>query len=938
MTSRFGSFLLAVALAAGLAAPQALAGVAGKVAGKVIDQDSGAGLAAANVVLVGTLYGASTDDNGNYYILNVPAGSYDLRVDYIGFKSFVLRNVKVSPDLTTRVPLALEATALELGTETIVIAERELIQPSITNSYRVTSGEEIEDAPIRGYQQAVAISAGVVSDDEGDMHFRGGRGNEIAFYVDGVLQNDLLSGNNNTDVSSGAIEEVSVQNGGFNAEYGYAMSGIVNVVTKSGRQDWTGRVEAVTDAAAGDWANTLSFGYNLVNASAGGPLGTDKLTLFGSVEYENTDDKNPSPITVSDGGILGHNSLESLNGTAKLTYKPSESFSLQASYLRSQRDQLDYTTVSRTLNEGDAWKYNLDHAPRIEDYTNNVGLKATLFFGDATFAEVRGSFFQTDYQRGDGLFFDDLVLYEGFGSEFDSTGLFYKSSTSFDDYLHRNSQKYEVGASIVHQFTDIFTAGFDHEIKTGVEYQQHTLRSYRNASPSKGQDADGYKDVDAYGYDKNGKEYDGNDDFTELLSAPKEPLLFAAYLQDKMEFEDLIVNAGIRFDYLDSKTNIFKNLSNELQVDKTLDLARAGGDTLQLDEEDFEPAAASTQISPRVGVSFPVSERTNFHLNYGRFFQQPNLNDLYSGLAWYDILLVQSAFAAQVGNPNLEAQRTTAYEVGLKHEISDGMMVDATAFYRDTEGLINLASQDGKPSGFIAPFNLDVGTNKGVDLVFEMLRRNKLSARASYTLSFAQGTGSSDNSTFNNVWLDFETAKTTKALDFDQRHTFNVALDLRNRDGEGPRLLDMHPLENAGLNFIIQGGSGLAYTATDIHNAMDLGSVPRFEPVEGINQSYRPWNARVDMKANREFSTAGANANLYVEVLNLFNRANAVDIYTATGTATDDGYLGSAAAEALVSTLEMDPDLYRAQYSDRLSNPFFWDIPRLVRVGLVLSF
>ncbi len=643
MISRFGTYLLAVALAAGLAAPQALAGVAGKVAGKVTDQDSGAGLAAANVVLVGTLYGSSTDDNGNYYILNVPAGSYDLRVDYIGFKSFVLRNVKVSPDLTTRIPIALEATALELGTETIVIAERELIQPSITNSYRVTSGEEIEDAPIRGYQQAVAISAGVVSDDEGDMHFRGGRGNEVAFYVDGVLQNDLLSGTNNTDVSSGAIEEVAVQNGGFNAEYGYAMSGIVNVVTKSGREEWTGRVEAVTDAAAGNWANTLSFGYNLFNASAGGPLGSDNLTFFGSVEYQNTDDKNPSPISVSDGQFLHHNSTERLNGTAKLTYKPTESFSLQASYLRSQRDQLDYTTVSRTLNEGDAWRYNANHAPRIEDYTNNFGLKATLFFGDATFAEVRGSFFETDYQRGDGVFFDDLAAYQGFGSDFDSTGLYYKAGTSFDDYLHRNSQKYELGASIVHQFTDIFTTGFDHEIKTGVEAQQHTLRSYRNAFPSGGTSS-----IDAYGYDAGGDKYDGQDDFADLLSGPKEPILFAYYVQDKMEFEDLIVNAGVRFDYLDSKSDIFKNLSSEPQVGVKLPIA--GADQV-LSADDLESNTASTQISPRVGISFPVSEQTHFHLNYGRFFQQPNLNDLYSGLAWYNKLIIQPGFAAQVVIP-----------------------------------------------------------------------------------------------------------------------------------------------------------------------------------------------------------------------------------------------------------------------------------------------
>lgn len=930
MTMRFGRFLVALALAVGLAAPNAFAGVAGKVSGKVTDQDSGDGLIAANVSLVGTLHGATTDDNGNFFILNVPAGRYDLRIDYLGYKSYIVRNVKVSPDLTTKVPVVLEAAPLDIGAETIVIAERELIQPNITNSYRVSTGQEIDEAPIRGYQEAVAVNAGVVSDEGGDLHFRGGRGNEVAFYVDGVLQNDLLSGNNNTEVASGAIEEVAVQNGGFNAEYGYAMSGIVNVVTKSGREKWTGRVETATDAVAGNWAETMSFGYNLVNASAGGPLGTDQLTIFGSIEYLSTDDKDPSPVTVNDGKILGHNALERVNGTAKLTYKPTDSFAMQASYLRSQRKEEDYTTVGRFVHHGDAWRFNQEHSPKTEDYTNNLALKSTLFFGQATFAEAQFSWFETDFQNGDGVFFDDLAAYRGNGSTSDEDGLYYTPGASFDDYLHRNSRKWEVRASLVHQFTDVITEDFNHEVKSGVEFQQHTLRSYRNAFPSQGN-----KDIDSYGYDHAGNKYDGGDNFDDLLSAPKEPILFSYYLQDKMEFEDLIVTAGLRFDYLDSKSQLFKTLSNTPAPLDTLPLA--GADQV-IDKTDFEDNSASTQFSPRLGVSFPVSEQTHFHLNYGRFFQQPNLNDLYSGLAWYNKLITQPGFAAQVGNPNLEAQRTTAYEVGVKHEPSDGMMLDLTVFYRDTQGLINLVNQPGDPAGFIAPFNVDVGTNKGMDLAFEMLRRNKISARASYTLSYATGTGSSDNSTFNNVWQSYDTAKTTKALDFDQRHTFLLAFDLRNRTKEGPMLLDTHPLQNAGMNFIVRGGSGLAYTPTTVHNAVDLGASLRYDPIAAINSAYRPWNVRVDMKMNKEFKVSSGSANLYVEVLNLFNRENPIDVYTGNGTSADDGYLGTAAAAAQIATLQVDEAEFTSRYQDRLSNPYFWDIPRIVRAGLILGF
>ena len=939
MTRNITRFIVAVFLVSAMAT-NSLAGVAGKVAGAVTDTDSGNALVAANVALVGTPYGATTTDDGRYHILNVPAGRYELRVDYIGFKSYIVQEIRVSPDLTTRVDVALEATTLDVG-ETVVVAERELIQPSITNSYRITSGEEIENAPLRGYQDAVAVNAGVVSDEDGSLHFRGGRGNEVAFYVDGVLQNDLLTGSNLTDVSNGAIEEVSVQNGGFNAEYGYAMSGIVNVVTRSGGSEWSGRLEALSDGIA-DVANSRSFGHTIVNASVGGPLAGDKLRFFGSVESQDLADKDPSPVTVAEEDTyLTHNDRQRINATARVTYKPTDSFSLAASFVRSQRDENRYY---------ESWKYNLEHAPRIADYTNNFSLKGTYFLGQNTFAEAQVSMFETDYQVGDGTFFDDLDAYVGNRSgegpslveedslgnpilitnRIDETGLYYLDGAAYDDYLHRNSQNVGFRADLVHQAVDVFTSGFDHEIKTGVDVQSHTLRSYRNAFPTGGSQT-----IDAYGYNRDGELYDGADDFDDYLSAAKTPLLFAYYIQDKMEYEDLIVNAGLRFDYLDSQSDIFKNLSSEPQPGVPLDLS---GDDQVLGADDFESNTPSTQVSPRIGVSFPVSDVTHFHLNYGSFFQQPNLNDLYSGLGWYNQLILSGGFAAQVGNPNLEAQRTTAYEVGVKHEPSEGMMVDVTVFYRDTDGLINLANQDGSPVGFIAPFNVDAGTNKGVDLTFEMLRRNKISARASYTLAFASGTGSSDNSTFNNVWLGYETAKTTKALDYDQRHTFFAALDIRNKSGEGPAMGNSRPLENAGVNFIVRGGSGLAYTPTNVHNAVDLGSVPRYEPTAGINSSYRPWSFRVDMKANKEFEAIGTQANAYVEVLNLFDRENILDVYTGTGTAEDDGYLGTNVADAQIEALGVSEADFTARYRDRLSDPAFYDIPRLVRAGLILSF
>lgn len=936
MTVYMGRALLTLAL--GLAAPQALAGSAGKVAGKVLDRDSGEPLVAANVTLVGTRHGASASENGDFFVLDVPAGSYDIRVDYIGYKSSVVQGVKISSGLTTRVEIALKATMLDVGAITATVAAKELARPGITSSFRETSGEEICEAPLRGYQESVAVNAGIVVDAHGGHHLRGGRSNEVAFYVDGVFQNDLFSGGNNIDVMLGSIDEISVESGGFSAEYGHAMSGVVNVITKSGREAWSGRVETASDVLAGGWANTMSFGYKLVNGSIGGPLlPNGKLAFFGSVELQHEEDNDPSPVSVRDNDLLGHNDAQKINGAAKLTYRPTEDFSLEASYLRSQRDQNDYALASRFGSQGDAWRHNLEHAPRTEDCTANFALQGTLLIGEATLVESQVSFFSADFQRGDGVYFDDLKAYLGNdrgedGERLDATGSFFEKGAAFDDYLHRDSQYVGFRADVVHQATDVFADGLDHELKTGIEYQKHSLRNYHNASPTAGN-----VDVDAYGYTLDHQAYDGAEvfDSSSSLSAPKEPRLFACYIQDKMEFADLVINVGLRFDYLDSQTDIFKRLSNVPQPGVAIPLA---GDDRQLTADDFISSEASTQVSPRVAIGFPVGETTHLHLNWGCFSQAPNLSDLYSGLAWYNTAAVAGGLAGQVGNPSLEAQRTTAYEVGVKHEFSEGVAMDAVAFYRDTDGLINLAYQDADPARFFAPFNVDEATSKGVEVGVEMLRRNHVRVKGRYTLCFATGTGSAGRSLFNEQGAGFEAAGPANPLDFDQRHTFLATVDIGYGEGEGVGLFGLRPLQNGGVAFIARMGSGLAYTPTSVYNTAVLDSVPSYEPTAASNSSSRPGNFRMDMKASKRFMTAGGYASLYLEVLNLFNRENPLNVYSATGSAQDDGYLGTAAAAAQAAELGLGEDEFNALYRDRLSDPFLFDVPRLFRLGLVLGF
>ena len=203
-----------------------------KIAGKVVDMETKEPLIGANVIIEGTLLGASTDLNGNYVILNVPPGIYTVKASYVGYQTITVRNVRVTVGLTTEVNFELPSEAIQVPTVEVV-AEKPLIEKTATNEIRVVRAEDVQNMPLRGYTSVVAIQTGVVQVG-GTIYVRGGRSEEVAYYVDGVYFNNPYNYARTGEVVTTAIEEVSYQAGGFNAEYGYAMSGVVITTTKTG--------------------------------------------------------------------------------------------------------------------------------------------------------------------------------------------------------------------------------------------------------------------------------------------------------------------------------------------------------------------------------------------------------------------------------------------------------------------------------------------------------------------------------------------------------------------------------------------------------------------------------------------------------------------------------------------------------------------------------
>ncbi|MCH8838472.1 MAG: TonB-dependent receptor, partial [Candidatus Marinimicrobia bacterium] len=319
-------FRLLFRLLPALLAPIMLwAGTSGKITGKITDGETGMPLAGVNVVVTGTTYGTAADASGRYVIMNIPAGTYTLAASMIGYKTVTMTNVQVNVDLTTTQDYALVVAAIE-GESVIVEATRPIIQQDMTASRTIQSGEEVLRMPVDNYEGALVTIAGAVVEG-GQVHFRGGRAQEIVYLLDNTAMVDPLSGNNDTEVSTFAIQETHTMTGGFSAEYGNAQSGVVNVITKDGGDTFSGKVRLTTSGyglsnrLADIPVDEVAENRNRMEIGLSGPV--LKGILPGRLTYLLTGD-----FLDTQGRFVNQEKTTS-NILAKLTYRPDPRITLR---------------------------------------------------------------------------------------------------------------------------------------------------------------------------------------------------------------------------------------------------------------------------------------------------------------------------------------------------------------------------------------------------------------------------------------------------------------------------------------------------------------------------------------------------------------------------------------------------------------------------------
>lgn len=912
-------------------------GTTGKIQGVVRD-DKGGLLIDARVEIEGTQFRTGTDENGQYAILNVPVGTYSVKCSYVGFEPQIQKDVRVSADITTEVNFTMSTGGVTIDTLQ-VIAKRKTID---NGSGKIIGSEFIDNTGIRGIENIVAKTSGVVQDEKGqNINIRGGRNGETQIIIDGVVTNNPLDRSSTASVSNGALQELSVLTGGFSAEYGNVLSGVINVTTKSAQEKYTGSIEAVTDVLAGDYIKTKSQGYNIYSVSLGGPvIPTKKLakywSVFGSFErtYNLVDQPVPTEIAElwSTDGILPNFSRDGSSWSGKTNISIDEitkgkvKVNLTAGYLGNIENSRIWT--------GSFGLYNSYHNPKEKAQNHQGFVKINQLFGSKTFYDLQGSYLKSTYLRGDGIYYAEgdfegrngftYPWYLAYGDTNVVPGLTIQGSSIPNSVNYgvfrgpgdvsnlaqkRNTEQLSFNLNFTHQ---VLTKKFgNHEIKFGGEYKQYKLRYFDLSplgystidTPDKYADSSGYRVKDpvvdenyanqnflvAYGYDPFGNEID--DDYyvngLNVTEGPKKPRVGAFYFLDKMEFSYFNTNLGIRVDYLDPNTLV------------PADYRDLKGPDGIFNEQDYTKVEKTIVVSPRLGFSFPITDKTIFHAQYGKFVQMPALQDLYTNQRILrDLADGGIGYFTIFNNPLLKPEKTTAYELGIKHTAGDYVTVGLTAFYKETSDLIqakNIKAYDLSYSAAIYD-NGDFGIIRGLDFSLDLRRVNRLRASVSYSLSFASGTGSDPNTLSNVAYNGDEPPKIPSALSYDQRHTGSIELDYRWGGDDVPKGFWGGVLSRLGINALFSFNSGRPYTPVD--NSSDPLAVVTGtggnRPIAGINSAYSPWNYRLDLKLDKTVKLFNKlSANIYLLAVNVLDQQLINDVFDASGDAGVTGWLDS---------------------------------------------
>jgi outer membrane receptor protein involved in Fe transport len=878
-------FLSSLFLFLVLCAAPAAAQDRGSVAGKVSDKRSGHALAFASVTVVEAKRGVLTDSEGQFLISGLAPGTYEIRVQFLGYKPDSRTGVVVVGGKSAAVSFTLEEQVVATTKQIEVTAERRLVEARQGTTVRTVNSNEIRNLPVQTIGEVLQQQAGINTEND-QIHVRGGRADETIFVVNGVANRDLVTGQSTAgQLNARSVAEVNVATGAYDVRYGNALSGVVEIKLKEGGDK----------ASAGITLTSGSYGGRNVQAVIGGP---DPLfgTLFRAFHLPGT----VSGVLDVSGSLYETRFLTPGGSSWNLfqnTFLPEDHRRLRSSYEDSflgfrfkygdafspsrdnrwagrygltwrpgQRDKVTFdfskrigidqgfsrTFITATGDQADPsypwkWDHRIDHAGTIFEDNTQSSLEwrrtlsttgyTTLHFSRYFYAQrqdVMGKMWW-QYEQP-----DDASIPQVYNPK-DSTYVpdprsvdFFTDTGDDNAWQDRRSTSYGIQWNLTQRVKR-------HEIEVGLEHQFQSVQYVTIQDP--------------WTYDVNGL-----GDSHDLWKV--HPWVGDLYLRDRLEYEGFTANIGLRADYW------FVGREAERAVADVTNSNISPGLREQFydDTHSFFGRRYKVHLSPRVIVAHPITANSSFFFNYGEFTQNPSYRYVYSKLS-----SISSESFPTLGNPDLNPQVSVNYEVGAKHQFLPTAAVNLTFFQKDIydypAATTFKRSQGASLVDIFVYLNGHFARSKGFEIELEKRRSNYWSGKLIYTFQQTKGKSSDPNEqrvVQENGGDAAETRLSETFVSWNRPHKLALNFDLRYDDRTPERL---GWLKHSGLNLYVQGQSGRAYTPVFPTLAGTVTSQQAATPYSKNS----PFQVTTDMRLNHWFKIGGRRIDLSLAGLNIFN-------------------------------------------------------------------
>ena len=918
----------------------------GKMVGRITELETGLPLPGAAVVIDGAGVGAAADENGEYLILSIRPGIYTLRFTMLGFATMLVENVVVQSGLTTQVNVELTVEAIELGQDLLVTAERPLVQPDETASVHYLDVRQLYALPVRSAREALMVQTGVLFDPEpvigglggsgrGESRYavRGGDQTEVSWFMDGARTAALIEGRADqggsyTNINMHAVQEIQILTGGFDAQYGGAQSGIVNVVTKEGGADYSASFEYLFGAPGqrhfgnyiydpetqkeyqdnlredgtlnpGWWSSLRSsqvYDYRAIAdhhayGSLGGPIFTGnkaRATFFLATQVKRDGYTYPRP--------RDHRKLDDVVGNIVFQPRPNMKLRVGALYNR-----LGHSTLQETGDYVQQAKFYRGWGSLLDSSTSLLSGVWTHTLSPRFYYDIQVSRYWLDLRETPSEFtrlgvsenptLFGFQRFNGYPNE------------PYDAWTFVYDQHHEVGDLSVESSAN-WQFNKQNLLKAGIELRRNTYKenfSYRYPS---------YNTAPQHWLNRG-------------LHETHHPVELAAYVQDKMEFNNMVLNVGLRYDGFFPNVDWFTtrdlfNLSVDPEFDPNLDPDRDQVDEngrvkygfANVLQKPRAPAQTHHRVSPRMGVSFPISAKTVLHFNYGHFYQMPPLDRMFEFGYFRPEYIVKGRIAEEEaaaaegrepahipsvdGDPErvvvlsldaLKPEKTVLFEVGIVRNFRDAVVLDLTGFYKDVfdqtmprQGIFDRRVymydpfREGiTPSVFyVSSFAGDYGDSRGFELTLRTVHSYWYVLSGNYNFSrVTQGRATPGTIRFDvdgtpAFVFDSEVSKRLPTeTTFSRPHIMRANLFLQYPDEGGDSWIES-ALQGASLSALFSFVSGRAFTYVGPEDPPDTRDNHRLPPIKTL-----------DLRVQKQFRIGDMHTvATYVSVTNSLNTRN----------------------------------------------------------------